>query len=451
MHVLHRPRLRAALVVLLGCSLYAGVASADAIRGAIFTTNAAGNQVNGNNYGSKTAVYLNGGPSNAPGCNGGALEDGDYYFQVTDPSGAVKLSSDAITRRAFRVSGGEISQNLGTHVTGAFPGPCGGLTIRLSPYANTPNPGGVYKVWITRISDFNAACTQAGGPADCGLAGFVPGNTKTDNFRINCITKPETGSIRAFKFYDHNANGKYDAGDIPLPDWQMTTTSVSQSVDSTHFTAATGSTTWNLLNPANDYQVTEGTPVEGNWVHSATLYTGHNGSAQNPAGPLTVVAGYTTVVKFGNYCTFLPGGKTLGFWSNKNGQALIDSNDLSLLSLLNLVDGAGNPFDPADVTSLHDWLLDGNAVNMAYMLSVQLAAMELNVANSLVSGNDYYVPAHMTINQLMAAANTSLGLYPLTLDGNSQRAAQEQLKNWLDELNNDAPVLSPTPCGYSFY
>ena len=30
-------------------------------------------------------------------------------------------------------------------------------------------------------------------------------------------------------------------------------------------------------------------------------------------------------------------------------------------------------------TALHDWLLNANATNMAYMLSAQLAAMELNV------------------------------------------------------------------------
>jgi hypothetical protein len=60
------------------------------------------------------------------------------------------------------------------------------------------------------------------------------------------------------------------------------------------------------------------------------------------------------------------------------------------------------------------------------------------------------VPAGMTINQIMDAANTSLGLYGLTLSGHAQRANQEQLKNWLDALNNNAGVLSPTPCTYSF-
>ena len=58
----------------------------------------------------------------------------------------------------------------------------------------------------------------------------------------------------------------------------------------------------------------------------------------------------------------------------------------------------------------------------------------------------------MTINQLMAAADTSLGLNPLTLDGNSHRASQEQLKNWLEPVGTTmpgVPVAEP-PCTYSF-
>ena len=87
---------------------------------------------------------------------------------------------------------------------------------------------------------------------------------------------------------------------------------------------------------------------------------------------------------------------------------------------------------------------------MAYMLSVQLAAMKLNTLNGFVNGTGYYVPAGMTINQLMAAADASLGLYGSTLSGHAQRAYQEQLKNWLDQLNNNAGVLSKYPCAYRF-
>ena len=90
---------------------------------------------------------------------------------------------------------------------------------------------------------------------------------------------------------------------------------------------------------------------------------------------------------------------------------------------------------------------------MAYMLSVQMAAMQLNVHNGFVNGDGYYVPAGMSVNQLLVAANNSLALYPMTRSDNDpfgQRAAQEQLKDWLDELNNGAGLLSPTPCAFSF-
>lgn len=451
-----QPRHAVAKLVLIASALAAGPAFADAINGAIFTSKADGTTVNGNLYASKEDVYLNGGPSNFPQCNGGTLDDGTYYFQVTNPSGSVLLSSDGILDRKFQISGGRISANLGTHVDSddsavdaILGSPCGSVAIQLYPYDNTPNNGGVYKIWITRAYDFEAAC---GVGIDCGLNGFVPGHTKTDNFRVQGSTTP-VGALEAYKFYDANANGLFDAGDIDLADWEMTLKSANQGVDSTQLTGADGTTTWDPLIPDSDYFVTEGTPVEGNWVHSATIYSGHDGSPQNPAGALTVVANATTTVAFGNYCTIPSNGRTLGFWSNRNGQSLIGSDDRALLNALNLRNKNGSDFVASSNTVLKSWLLNGDAVNMAYMLSVQLAAMELNVYNGFVNGGGYYVPAGMTINALMDAANTSLGLYPITTSSNdpfNQRSNQEALKNWLDQLNNGAGVLSSTPCAYTF-
>ena len=83
-------------------------ASAHAPSGAIFTTVADGTEVNFNIYPSKDAVYLDGGPG--PGAPQGAagLDDGDYYFQVTDPSGKDLLSTDPIACRRFTVADGVI-------------------------------------------------------------------------------------------------------------------------------------------------------------------------------------------------------------------------------------------------------------------------------------------------------------------------------------------------------
>jgi hypothetical protein len=76
--------------------------------GAIFTTNVNGTMVNGNIYAAKCDVYLDGGPGpNAPQEAAG-LPDGDDYFQVTDPSGKVLLSTDPVANRRITVSAGII-------------------------------------------------------------------------------------------------------------------------------------------------------------------------------------------------------------------------------------------------------------------------------------------------------------------------------------------------------
>ena len=107
------PRL-AAISAFLIASLFTGTASAEAINGAIYTSKSDFSVVNANQYPSKQSVYLNGGPSNS-NCTGGALDNGDYFFQVTDPSGATLLSEDGIRNRAFRVTNGKVTINLGTH------------------------------------------------------------------------------------------------------------------------------------------------------------------------------------------------------------------------------------------------------------------------------------------------------------------------------------------------
>ena len=81
-----------------------GAAFAQQVSGAIFTTDQNSNFVNGNVYDSMDDVYLNGGPRpNAP-CTAAGLPAGDYFFQVTDPSGSQLLSSDSIDYRQVTVS-----------------------------------------------------------------------------------------------------------------------------------------------------------------------------------------------------------------------------------------------------------------------------------------------------------------------------------------------------------
>jgi hypothetical protein len=160
---------------------FAAPAAAAPLSGAIFTTDASGVPVNLNIYENKEDVYLNGGPGiNAPDDAAGLPAD-TYSFQVTDPSGKTLLSTDAVTCRQFTVDDSGVIQSVApsgacAHATGTD-GEDAGITVQLFPFADTPNNGGVYKVWVSPTSLLD--CT-APGNKNC----FVPRYSKTDNFKV---------------------------------------------------------------------------------------------------------------------------------------------------------------------------------------------------------------------------------------------------------------------------
>jgi cysteine-rich repeat protein len=156
------------------------------LSGALFTTTVDGSRVNANIYRAKTDVYLDGGPGNNAPAGAAALPAGDYYFQVTDPSGHVVLSQDALACRRVRItSDGVIDQSYaGTgcqHATGTDvdQASLGAVTVQLMPYADTPNNGGEYKAWITPVADIGAN------------GEFIHNRSKVDNFKVrDSVTPP---------------------------------------------------------------------------------------------------------------------------------------------------------------------------------------------------------------------------------------------------------------------
>ncbi|NIM52049.1 MAG: hypothetical protein GTN62_01220 [Gemmatimonadales bacterium] len=101
------------------------------------------------------------------------------------------------------------------------------IVVQMMPYGTTPNPGGVYKAWMTPIqayvdvknADLNQIPSDKNGkvrPHDCpdfcadADVGFVPSNryTKTDNFKV---TEQFPAEITVRKFNDLNGNGMWDA------------------------------------------------------------------------------------------------------------------------------------------------------------------------------------------------------------------------------------------------
>jgi hypothetical protein len=163
------------LVVVAACSVQppestSRTAKETALSGAIFTTNSDGTVVDGNIYTTACSVYLNGGPAHT---GAAGLPAGDYYFQVTDPSGKVLLSTDPITDRLVTIdaSGRFISS---THPTSPNLVD-GGVVVQLCPYNVTPNMGNEYKVWLTPVGDYS--------PGE-GKHGFLNKFSKTDNFKV---------------------------------------------------------------------------------------------------------------------------------------------------------------------------------------------------------------------------------------------------------------------------
>ena len=391
-----------------------GVAfAAPPLPGAIFTTDSTCTGVNINIYGDKAEVYLDGGPAHQ---GAAGLPDGYYYVQVTEPNGTVLGTSvGSGNETPVYVTGGEFAEcyQLEAILIKASDGTSG--------YDTTSNPGGEYKVWVSTVATFD------------------PNSSKTDNFKVKEGPEPPpTAQLNVIKFYDANANGTNDDGQL-ITGWKVR---IQDNIDYIRYTPVS------IIVDPDDYTVTEFYPIELNWM----------GTTPNPV-LITLAAGDDKTVEFGNLCLGAGGGLTLGFWSNNNGKALFGGDDLALMVSLNLRKANGTDFDPTNYAGFRTWLLSANATNMAYMLSAQLAAMELNVFNGKVSGGALiYAPGtssanplgFATVNAVMAEANAELGLHGLVLADSPYRAYQEALKNALDNANNNKTFVQSTPCAFTF-
>lgn len=232
-----------ALAMLVGLSLSAPVAQA--VTGAGFTTvnegiDGTGHCKNGNPavncniYDGKQYVWLNGGPSVA------YVGDGAYFFAVLVPGGqadpndgaAKNLSDDfdAYTNRSFTVSGGIVSYS-GTHDFNAN-------KIRLMPYADTTNPGGVYIM---------AICSLANGyPVD-------PSKCKYDAFKIKTPETPPSADLVVTK-------------DVTTSFKRTYTWNITKSVDKTLVKQVGGSAVFNY-----SVGVAQTGLTDSNWAIAGTI------------------------------------------------------------------------------------------------------------------------------------------------------------------------------------
>ena len=294
--------------------------------GAIFTTTPDGGIVNENvHYQNKLFVYLDGGPPpNAPQTAAG-LDDGWYVFQITDPSGGMLLSQDPSKCRVFEVTNGIITglvspsafglgdtytvgkganaQVFSCHVQDAPdpPNPAGpddagasghhdtnvdvdhgadgAVVVQMMPYGTTPNPGGVYKAWVTPfqiyqdrngdLDDIPAALSKGKQrPHECpdfcadNDPGFGPPRSvqKTDNFKV--LEAPP--ALHVFKFEDLNGDGVRQETEPLIEGWKITITETL--FDGTTITNECFTSCWRAVAAGATVTVSEDLP-EG-WVQS---------------------------------------------------------------------------------------------------------------------------------------------------------------------------------------
>ncbi|MGA9162782.1 MAG: hypothetical protein WB297_18210 [Actinomycetota bacterium] len=298
-----------------------------------------------------------------------------------------------------------------------------------------PNSQETTKSWtITGIDPIeNVGCNRYGWFSNQEIFGLPIDNASMTG---GCEAQSE---IDVVKFYDANANGLNDDSQ-PIDGWKINISGVGD------FPAPVSEDVF-----AGDYTVSEYNPVETNWIHTTPT-------------SVDVTVPPNASVEFGNLCLGAGGGKTLGFWSNKNGQAKMEdggtsSPELALLSGLNLRNANGTAFNPTSYSQFKTWLLGATATNMSYMLSAQLASMALNVEAGFVDENSLvYAPGvpganalgFISVGELMDEANTELGLDGITLVGDPERANQEAKKNALDKANNNMTFVQTTACTFSF-
>jgi hypothetical protein len=402
--------------------------------GAIFTTdvNCAGTDLN--IYANKADVYIDGGPAHE---GAAGLPPGEYYVQVTEPNGDLLGTSIGTTDETPVVvnSNGAFAQCyklMDIVRRNSNPGP---FPVAPDGFDDTTNPGGEYKVWVSRVSN------------------FANDETKTDNFKVANGDTRQPGDLKVIKFYDTNTNGSKDPTEVEITGWEVLvgTQATFPSIVETKLTPV------DIVVAPGCYTAQEGDAT--GWIHTTPKIDSKE-----------VVAGGTATISFGNVCLGPGGGLTLGFWSNKNGQALITSTDLQhLRDDFCLRNADGSEFNPTTNAQVKSFLLGATATNMANMLSAQLIAMYLNVAHGFVNGNALVlggsnpsgcsVPVNangfITVNALIADAAAELCTSGVVLSGNPERACQEFKKTTLDKANNNlnfvqGPGVCPIPTVFTY-
>jgi len=234
--------------------------------------------VNCNIYADKNFVWLTGGPGPS------ALADGTYFFAVLDPGGqpdpndgsAKNLSSpnDTYLNRTFSTAAGVITYAGNTPTETAHD--YSNNEIRLMPYNDTTNPGGVYIM---------AVCSLAGGSP------VVASDCKYDAFKVHAAAPCTSGcgpGVAADLTVSKDAAGAYTTT------W---TWNISKTVDNTVVKQSGATATFfYTVTVTHDAGANAGITVTG------TI------DVTNPNTDPVSISGVTDQLSDGTVCTVTSGG-----------------------------------------------------------------------------------------------------------------------------------------------
>jgi hypothetical protein len=317
----------------------------------------------------------------------------------------------------------------------------------LNLYCDTSNGGGVYILAICSVG--------ATSDSQCKFDAFKAPNT---NCESDCTPNP-FGVVSGLKYYDSNMNGKFDPGEDPIPDWPI---DWSDGTSGTEITDSNGEFSVSLT--ADTYTFAEEQATNSPWIQTGNtvnqfIDTAPNATTRTGFVYSVVVAdgGVTTGLNFGNVCKVAIGGRTMGFWSNKNGQSLVTAADFVALNALHLRNATGGDVDflgtlAQNKTALKNYLTSVGgisatkvkATSMAWMLSGQLAALELSVRHGFTDGSAVVFGDGRTVNQIISDADGLLAADGYTPSGDPNRAAQEAIKNLINSINNQLTFTVPS-------
>jgi hypothetical protein len=405
------------------------------LTGCIYTTDAEGALVEGELFDEACDVYLCGGPLEGEGEPG--LRIDDYYFQVTDGTGAVLVSLPGPLNGTLSVSGDEEGPS---GVFGGYAGKHeviddhaeGGLRVALCPF-ELNSPDGIYQVWLTPANKYDP---------DTGTFGFREEHSLTHTFMLSsgAVTLTDVDTI------DDGVPFEVRTGDLVPGEARITAvpTPASFSVCELVPGTGTGDSWWYGTLPG--FGATPGAP-------GSACYLGLLEGEE----PVTLLFGAACVRKS-------TGGMSLPDFLTGVGKALLENNDPAwrqLLEAADLVTAAGDPLDLPDgsffaaFSTYTTFIAAAGSTNEAHLLSREVATALLAAEYAGLdtgpqrvlrpSGASCYGSYTASPAEMLAQAQLLIAADGFTPPGDPNGDAQRCVRHALASVNTNA---SPTLNGH---